>query len=238
MKRLMELSNSYPKNIIQEIKLRDLLRLREEAGRLKEIKTMFPPLEIGSITLVDQITLLSIIDLLQPKRILEIGTYQGYTTRLLLNNTNTCRVVTVDLPRTERINELTVDQQRVRSDASYNDDYLKTIQNISGELYLEGISQEQAARLELIKRDSTELDFLAEIGEVDFAFIDGGHSYEVILNDTEGVRSCMKKGVIVWHDFGSNIHSDVTRYLNDYAKENQIFYVSGGLCAFQIIHGE
>ena len=65
----------------------------------------------------------------------------------------------------------------------------------------------------MIKHDSTELDFPREIGTIDFAFIDGGHTEEIVASDTEGVFSCMEKGVIVWHDYKSGIHSDVTKYL-------------------------
>lgn len=236
MDKLIYFSEKYQNNSIHTIKLKNLLEIRDSNNLLRQIKTMFPSIEIGSITLVDQIILLALIELASPMRILEIGTYQGYTTRLFLDNTSDCEILTIDLPILDVLDRFEINYERILSDAECNDEYLKKVQNNSGAPYLEKLNYQDTNRLKLIKLNSKELDFKSVIGKIDFAFIDGGHDYATIRSDTENVRSIMKKGVIVWHDYSSSIHSDVTRYLSEYAKENQVFYVSNGLCAFQIIN--
>lgn len=235
MESLLTLSYSFNTTGIHSIKLRNLLELRDVAYETREIRTLFPPVEIGSITLVDQITLLTLIELVEPERILEIGTYQGYTTRLFSSNSSAKEILSIDLPSFESCASDVMDNDKVHVDGDYNDDYLRSVQNITGAKYLEDLSNYDKDRVRLIKSDSTKLNFNEFVGPIQFAFIDGGHSYEIVKKDTENVLSQIKNGVIVWHDFSSTIHSDVTKYLNEYAITNQIFYVQGGLCAFQII---
>jgi len=40
-----------------------------------------------------------------------------------------------------------------------------------------------------------------EIGKCDGAFIDGDHSPIAVANDTKLARECVKRGIIVWHDY-------------------------------------
>ena len=88
------------------------------------------------------------------------------------------------------------------------------------------------AKIKLIKNDST-LDFPKEIGTIDLcsSMVDIRRDSS---SDTEGVFSCMEKGVIVWHDYKSGIHSDVTKYLQKQSSL-KIFHVKNSLCAFSII---
>lgn len=235
MKRLIEFANAY-KTGLHEIKLKELLQMLTPEMAQSNIQTKFPPVEIGSITLVDQIVLLILTKLVNPKTLVEVGTFQGYTTRLLLDNTIQSRVISIDLPlaQTENLqNEF--DEQKVLQEGDYNDDFLRAKQRKTGEIYLTDLSKEQAARLKLIKQDSTKLSFKEAIGEFEYIFIDGGHHYEIVKHDTQNALSTIKNGVIIWHDYASNIHSDVTEYLNELAQEKTIFSVKGSLCAFSIV---
>lgn len=232
---LIQFISSFPAQGIHEIKLKDLLNLREPEQATREIRTMFPPVTIGSVTLVDQIVLLCLDELVAPSHILEIGTFQGFTTRLLARNSVAHLIYSVDLPPTDTTLIDTLDKTRILCDGSYNDNHLRDIQNRSGEIYLKDLTLEEMKRIQLIKADSTSLDFSNKFLSIEFAFIDGGHDYEIICRDTENVLRVMKNGVIIWHDFSSTIHSDVTRYLSARAIENRIFHVKGSLCAFQFI---
>ncbi|WP_346286189.1 class I SAM-dependent methyltransferase [Zoogloea sp.] len=230
-----EFVNAYPEQGIHTIKLKDLLNLRAPQDLCRDISTAFPSVTIGSITLVDQIVLLCLDELLRPEGILEIGTFQGFTTRLLAKNSAARTIYSVDLPPTTQTLIDTPEAGKVLSDGDYNDDYLRDLQNRSGEIYLNNLPPAERSRISLIKADSTQLDFAATFGPIEFAFIDGGHHYDIVRSDTEKVASIMKRGVIVWHDFSSGIHSDVTRYLADRASTNRIFHVHGSLCAFQLV---
>lgn len=235
MQSLMLLSNSFNSTGVHSIKLRNLLELRDGIGETREIRTMFPPVEIGSITLVDQITLLSLIEMVAPERILEIGTYQGYTTRLFASNSSAKEILSIDLPPLELGMTDALDNQKVLMDGEYNDEYLRSVQNVTGAKYLKDLSNCDKDRVKLIKCDSTKINYGESVGPIQFAFIDGGHSYDIVKKDTENVLSQIKSGVIVWHDYSSTIHSDVTTFLGEYSCKNQIFYVQGGLCAFQVV---
>lgn len=231
----MPLAKAYGERGVHSIKLRNLLELRAIENEAKIIKTMFPPMEIGSITLVDQITLLSLIELVNPEKILEIGTYQGYSTRLFVENSNAKEIITIDLPPFLSTVETEVDIEKILLDGDCNDDYLRSVQNKTGTKYLHDLKPVDYDRVKLIKCDSTKLNFFERVGPIQFAFIDGGHSYDVVKQDTMNVISQIKSGVVVWHDYSSSIHSDVTRFLCEYSSSNQVFHIQGGLCAFQII---
>ena len=61
----MDLSEVFARGSIgiNEIRLGNLLEIRECIQGYAFIKTLFPPVELGSITLVDQIVLLSLMQI-------------------------------------------------------------------------------------------------------------------------------------------------------------------------------
>lgn len=105
------------KNGINEIKLRQLLSIRQDLNSNPIIRTIFPPVELGSITLVDQIILLTLTQLLKPKTIIEVGTYLGYTTALLAMNTH-ANIFTIDLPASEEINNINYNEELIELDGA------------------------------------------------------------------------------------------------------------------------
>ena len=104
--------DNYDRGIV-EIKLRDLLHLKEKVSRDPRIQTLFPPTEIGSITLVDQIVILCLLKILKPSVILEIGTYLGYTTSLLAINTSVAKIFSIDLPDDHNSHKLNIDETQI-----------------------------------------------------------------------------------------------------------------------------
>ena len=218
---------------VNQIKLKELLSLRNEIGQSNFIKTMFPPVEIGSITLVDQIVLLALAQLCQPKVIVEVGTYLGFTASLLAMNTS-AKIFSIDLPQSAEIDNLSVEQNSILVDGNENDNFLRKKQASDGETYILELRDEERGKITLIKKDSTALDFVEEFKGAEFVFIDGGHERSIVEKDTENARSIVTEGVIVWHDYGSGIHNDVTAFL-DSETERKIFHVQGSLCAFEIV---
>lgn len=218
---------------INIIKLRKLLEARNEISKNTKYTTFFPPVNIGSITLVDQVVLLSLLELTQPKKIIEIGTFLGFTTSLLAMNYNKAEIFTIDLPR-KKNNSWKFKKEEIFKNDSHNDNYLRNKQNKEGEIYINRLSKKKRKNINLIKQDSRKLDFKKVFGNSEFIFIDGGHSKEIIKADTKNARSIVKNGVIIWHDYGSEIHKDVTKFLTK-EKSRKIFHVSGSLCAFEFI---
>lgn len=235
LENLKNFANAFPSQGLHSIKLKDLLNLRASENLTRDIVTSFPPAGIGSITLVDQIVLLCMDELIQPESILEIGTFQGFTTKLFAMNSGASVIFSVDLPlRKENIIK-NLEPDAVLVDGDYNDDYLRDVQNQSGELYLAHLPPEKRKAVRLVKQDSTTLNFQANFGKIDLCFVDGGHHYDVVKSDTEKALGVMTAGVIVWHDFSSVIHSDVTSYVTERSVQNRIFHVNGSLCAFQVV---
>lgn len=235
MQKLVGLSKRFDEKGIHQIKLKTLLELRSASQQSKQIKTMYPPIEIGSITLVDQIILLCLMELVAPTRILEIGTYQGFTTRLFLENSKKTEIVSIDLPRQVSVEGYQWNINRLHSDGKYNDQYLISTANHTGETYLTNLNERKSARLKLIRCNSTQIDYADLIGPIQLAFIDGGHDYETVTKDTNNVSDQMQSGVIIWHDYCSQIHPNVTRFLKRHSEKNQIFHIINSLCAFQIL---
>jgi len=220
---------------INNIKLRALLSEQEKQNLSPVMRSLMPPVEIGSITLVDQIVLLSLAKLISAERVVEIGTYLGYTTALFAMNTK-AKIFSIDLPKTAPDDE-TFKEELVLSDGNYNDEFLRSKQNKEGETYLNFLSDDELKNISLIKADSTSINFSKEFGFADLVFIDGGHERSIVERDTLNARSIVKNGVIVWHDFGSTIHNDVSSFLLQ-AKDRKIFHVLGSLCAFEFISND
>ena len=218
---------------INNIRLRDLLAVRENINDDPFIRSMFPPIGMGSVTLVDQIVLLALAQIISPKKIIEVGTFLGFTTSLLSMNTS-AKIVSIDLPQTSELKELKYNKDLIEIDGNQNDDFLRKQQAIKGEMYLEFLTKEQRKRVELIKADSTNMDFKDEFDQAEFVFIDGGHEKSIVEIDTINARALVNEGVIIWHDFGSSIHNDVTEFLEQQSNHH-IFHVIGSLCAFEFV---
>jgi hypothetical protein len=227
------------KSGIYELKLRALLELADELNIAKEYTASLPPIEIGSITLVDQVVLVLLAKIVKPRKIIEIGTYKGFTTRLFIENTpEDCDVVSIDLPKGLTAHLAETDERSALSSAEKNDDYLRKRQEIDGEAYLASITEAQRKRLTLVKEDSTTINFNEAFQSAEMIFIDGGHEHQIVRSDTENAFGIVKRGVIVWHDYNSKIHGDVTEYLAEFSKSQVVFHVANSLVAFALVNIE
>jgi hypothetical protein len=136
------------------------------------------------------LNLAAVTKLLRPKRIFEIGTYNGRTTAVfILNSSPDCDVFTLDLP----------------PDASSLPDYLPTdiglVQDRRPEGYLKraGLSE----RYRQIYCDSMAFDPEPFRDSVDLGFIDGAHAEQFVRNDTMKMAVMIsRQGYVFWHDYG------------------------------------
>jgi predicted O-methyltransferase YrrM len=136
-----------------------------------------------------------------PRTLVEIGTYKGFTTLHLSRNTNeNCRIFTADLPPE------TADQKAAESSDPH--------------LIKEAAKSDRAfgndAKIVQILQDSTTVDWAKIVGSpVEFALIDGSHLYEHIRQDTEGILKVLAPGgIVVWHDYMRvEIRRGVGKYL-------------------------
>lgn len=159
----------------------------------------------GNVSEAELVAIARLVAARRPRSLLEIGTFDGRTTAAMAANApEDAVVVTLDLPPNSSA-ELPIEAR----DAAFID------KPASGSMFA---GSPYATRIRQVYGDSATYDFGAL--EVDFAFIDGSHSYEYALSDSRRVRGMMRngRGVILWHDYGHEWEG-VTRALNELSAE-------------------
>lgn len=228
---------------IVPVKPRVFFEIVEQSFKVPlDLNLNIPSSGIGSITLLEGAILASLIRILNPARIFEFGTYLGYSTALFLKNSGEqCLVYSIDLGESgEKFSDSkNYTYGELRSDDKKNDDYLRYIQGVKGTYYLSTLKESEQSRLHLLQGDSTKLDIDKNkfATKFDYIFVDGGHDYETIESDTQkSLRMIGDGGVVVWHDFNSGIHSDVTQFVRNFSRNNQVFHVQNTMLAL-CFHG-
>jgi len=153
----------------------------------------------------------------KPKRLLEIGTFDGNTTlQLALNTPDDARIQTIDLPPDVAGTKEPV----LDSDLQFIQDEKKTRRKFEESSVSHKVTQ--------IFGDSTNYDFslFAKEGLLDFIFIDGGHSYECVKSDTKNALPILSEtGCILWHDFTPHF-AGVFRFLTELSKELPLIHIA------------
>jgi predicted O-methyltransferase YrrM len=155
---------------------------------------------------------------LQPRQILEFGTYLGVSAyAMALNASPECRIFTVDLP------DETQGWSRDELDALDQRHVITSRQRV-GEAFLDRPVRE---RITQIRADS--LAFCAETvaTDVDLVYVDGGHSLRVITKDTENAfRILSPRGTIIWDDY-FHLYPDVVQFLDGLAGTHELHGIEG-----------
>jgi predicted O-methyltransferase YrrM len=158
-----------------------LSRLQKASGGPIDRVVMNPKLRgVGSGSVGEMAALSALVAAKRPKNILEFGTCDGCSTWHLWANAGPDTIITtIDLP------------SGVKAAGSTDEG----LQGVGKRPFLP-----VDPRVRLVEADSRL--WTPEIpGGVDFCFIDAGHSYECVKNDTEKALSVLKhNGVILWHD--------------------------------------
>jgi predicted O-methyltransferase YrrM len=171
----------------------------------------------GNVLLEELVFLCALAQKMQPSRIVEIGTFDGNTAlQLALNTPPETRIFTLDL-------EVGV-QGLPENDAS-------DLKYIASESRIRRRFLGTAVEHKVIQcyGNSLTYDFagFAADGNPQFIFIDAGHSYKCVRNDTERALSILDRGgVIVWHDY-SIFWPDVYRYLVELSRNLRLIHVTG-----------
>jgi SAM-dependent methyltransferase len=186
--------------------------LSQIALGVKQINILEPEAVNGNITPLELIIINGLIRHYDPRRIFEIGTFDGRTTlNMAANSGEDAKVYTLDLPKAE-LHATGLDI------VPWEDLYINKEApgaRYKGTEYREKITQ--------LHGDSARFDFAPFVNQMDFVFVDGSHSYAYVLNDSkQAVRLLRNKhGVIVWHDYDA--WEGVTNGLNKLHKENADF---------------
>jgi hypothetical protein len=130
-----------------------------------------------------------------PKSLLEIGTFNVYTTRLMAMNLPGAQIHTIDLPETFNDGD---------SGMPKDDWHLISSRRVGAEYRADPSVNNVTQHF----GDTAEYDFPA----AEFFFIDGAHTYAYARNDTEKALKVPGAKTLTWHDCNSS-HPDVNRWL-------------------------
>lgn len=199
-----------------------------------------PSIEIGGLTLLESSILVSLLKILKAKYIFEFGTYFGSTTKLFSQNTmNSSKIYSIDFDMKKHepiISKSDVENQKYLHNGIINDQYLTYLLKKKGPYKI--INKKKILRkIKLLKLDSKLLDVrkLKFVNKFDLIFIDGGHDYQTVISDTKNSLLMKKKdSIVVWHDYKSKIHSDVTKFLNNFNKKKKIFHIKNTMLVFAL----
>lgn len=203
---------------IRQLELRDLLA--KLGGQPVEQVTLPGPFtELGQVgSQTGYHALASVVKALQPKVILETGTYLGVSTlAMALNAPPDCRLYTVDLP-----DDATAAQ--VPGLNAIDQGHVLTSRHRVGEAFLHSPLRE---RIQQIREDS--MTFHAEkwLSIADLVYIDGGHSLACVTKDTENAfRVLAPGGTIVWDDY-FHLYPDVVSFLDTLADQHPLHGIAG-----------
>ena len=171
-----------------------------------------------------------------PKNVLEIGVFCGVTARNtcdLLNKTNkkNFSYIGVDLfggDQSEKKDEI---KPKFLKDQKFSNplkniyynyilrENLNSIQSVSK--LLKGYKN----NIRLIAGDTNKVLKEIDLQNIDFTFLDGGHSYQTVINDLSILYGSMKnkKKVILCDDYGKESYiPEVEKAINDFTKKNNL----------------
>ena len=162
-------------------------------------------------------------------KIFEFGTCSGKTTYIMaLNSPENSKIytITLSLDMTKNISKEKLDNKisfRNIINESIYDKFL-----FSG--------SEVESKINVIFENSLNFNH-SGYKNFDLIFIDGGHTYSVVKNDSEKSFDMLNRnGFIFWHDYipGKESAKDVVKYLHEISKEKKIYHIKNTtLCFFK-----
>lgn len=156
-----------------------------------------------SLTLAEITILAILIKSINPKKVLEIGTGTGYSSKVMNDNgSKEMLIYTMDLPvETTSYSSLLGDIKPIY--------WNKDIQSMK-------LSQDRLgaiSRINKLSLDSWKFSEKIAPLKFDFVFIDGCHDFKYVKNDTqESLKVMTENGFILWHDYG--MLPEVSKYID------------------------
>ena len=179
---------------------------------------------------------LSIISEKKPKHFLEIGVFCGVTSRNVCELLNTIHngefsYTGFDLFGEKNDKELNeVEPEYIKSQKFsnpfkhiYYNILLK--ENLNSTESIEKFLKKFKKNINLVKGDTNKTLKHTDLNKIDFAFIDGGHSYETTYNDLSILYSSMrnKSKTIICDDYADASYiTQVKRAVDDFVKEKNL----------------
>jgi predicted O-methyltransferase YrrM len=162
--------------------------------------------------------------------IFEFGTCSGKNTMLMaLNSKENSSIISLTLKQNE--------SKKLDLDKKDNNISIRNILNESNYEKFLFSGKQIEKKIEVIFIDSRKLNTEKYLKKFDLIFIDGGHAYSIVKNDSEKAFEMLSnKGVIIWHDYvvGKESCKDVCKYINELEKKKKIFHIKDtSMCFFK-----
>lgn len=215
---------------INRLRPSHLLAVFNNHGLTNTFTSVIPDGDIGSTTMLEKMLIVVLGRLVEADSVFEFGTFKGETTKLLLTNKVGQHVASLDLAYFE--GEVTREDFDLSTDVQ-NDLFLTRSRTRKIDTDIRSVAAASRVAVELIKGDSMLFEISDRIGKYDLIFIDGGHTAEIIENDTSLALDMLATGgCIIWHDYGSQVHTEVTKYLDNISSERDLFSIGSTSLVF------
>ena len=172
----------------------------------------------------------------KPKNFLEIGVFCGVTARntcdlLYKINGNNFSYTGIDLFGGDKINSIDEIAPKFLLNQKFSNP-LKNIyynlilrENLNSIKSIQKFLRKYDKNIKLIAGDTNSVLKEINLNNIDFVFLDGGHSYQTVYNDLTNLYEHMKdkKKVILCDDYGSESYiPEVEKAINDFIKQNNL----------------
>lgn len=178
---------------------------------------------------------LSLVEEYMPKNVLEIGVFCGVTSRnicelLKTNFGSDFRYYGLDLFGSTKTSSVDEIEPKFLENQKFSNP-LKTIyynfikkENLNSKISVQNFLKKFSQNIELIEGDTRVTLEKVPLSEIDFVFLDGGHSYDTVLSDLQKLYDNMKNNSkIVCDDFaGITKIESVEKAIKDFANNNKI----------------
>ena len=176
------------------------------------------------------------LNLHNPKNVLEIGVFCGVTARNicdLLNkiNRNNFNYIGVDLFGNDQNETKDEIKPTFLKDQKFSNP-LKNIyynyilkENLNSIKSVKRLLKKYSNNIKLIAGDTNKVLKEIDLQNIDFAFLDGGHSYQTVINDLTILYDNMKnkKKIIFCDDYGKESYiPEVEKAINDFTNKNNL----------------
>ena len=171
-----------------------------------------------------------------PRSVLEIGVFCGVTARNICDflnktNKNNFKYIGVDLFGINRNNKKDEIEPTFLKSQKFSNP-LKNIyynyilkENLNSIESISKLLKNYNNNIRLIAGDTNKVLKNLDLENVDFTFLDGGHSYQTVTNDLTILYDAMKdkKKVILCDDYGKESYiPEVEKAINDFTKRNNL----------------
>ena len=178
---------------------------------------------------------LSLIEEYKPKNVLEIGVFCGVTSRnicelLKTNFGSDFRYYGLDLFGSTKTSSVDEIEPKFLENQKFSNP-LKTIyynfikkENLNSKISVQNFLKKFSQNIELIEGDTRVTLEKVPLSEIDFVFLDGGHSYDTVLSDLQKLYDNMEdNSKIVCDDFaGITKIESVEKAIKDFTNNNKI----------------